>query len=422
MYKLFYFILIIQVLFTVSCDTTESDKNGTIFTELADASCTECWINVETTGISLAEDLTLYRDNEIVQTATLTESNTVLYDSLLSPSQTYEYKVKIAGTTSKEYFVTTMDTTSHDFSWETFTFGEHSSSVLNDVAIIDENNIWAVGEIYINDSTGSVDPSKYNLAIWDGTRWNIRRVYFTNSHGQSFLAAINSINGFSNTNILLGMDQIILWHENDFMEIELSTSVFNSWINSIWGKNTNDFYIAGNNGNLAHYNGTTWTKIDGGTENNIVSVWGVENQFTGNEEIYYTVPEEEALYRMVNGQYTNNTGWDENRIIRQVWSDKGYSFYAASVGVYTNNLNKGWTRIEAVDEGLFMEIEGNANNDVFIAGLGGRVIHFNGSTWYEYDKFRNSSLFLLSLDYKDNLIVMTGTINGNAVIIKGVRQ
>ena len=44
------------------------------------------------------------------------------------------------------------DTTSHNFTWETWTFGEHSSSVLNDVAIIDENNIWAVGEIYMNDS------------------------------------------------------------------------------------------------------------------------------------------------------------------------------------------------------------------------------------------------------------------------------
>ncbi len=44
-----------------------------------------------------------------------------------------------------------MDTTSHNFTWQTCTFGEHSNSVLYDVAIIDENNIWAVGEIYMND-------------------------------------------------------------------------------------------------------------------------------------------------------------------------------------------------------------------------------------------------------------------------------
>ncbi|GAB6283729.1 MAG: hypothetical protein STSR0008_25320 [Ignavibacterium sp.] len=47
-----------------------------------------------------------------------------------------------------------MDTTSHNFSFETWTFGgEAGSSVLYDVAIIDENNIWAVGEIRISDTT-----------------------------------------------------------------------------------------------------------------------------------------------------------------------------------------------------------------------------------------------------------------------------
>lgn len=140
-------IILATIILAVSCDTTETGRSGTIFTELADVSCTECWIKVETTGISLPEDLTLYRDNEVVQTATLTESDIVLNDSLLSPSQTYEYKIKVAGITSEAVTVTTMDTTSHDFSWEAFTFGEHSSSVLNDVAIIDENNIWAVGEM-----------------------------------------------------------------------------------------------------------------------------------------------------------------------------------------------------------------------------------------------------------------------------------
>ncbi len=59
--------------------------------------------------------------------------------------------------------ITTMDTTSHNFTRQSFTFGQHSSSVLYDVAIIDENNIWAVGDIYMNDSLGNPDPNRYNL-------------------------------------------------------------------------------------------------------------------------------------------------------------------------------------------------------------------------------------------------------------------
>ncbi len=63
-----------------------------------------------------------------------------------------------------------MDTTSHNFTWQTFTFGEHSTSTLYDVAIIDENNIWAVGEIYMNDSLGNPDPIFITLLQWNGTK------------------------------------------------------------------------------------------------------------------------------------------------------------------------------------------------------------------------------------------------------------
>jgi len=60
------------------------------------------------------------------------------------------------------------DTTSHNFTFQTFTFGEHSSSVLYDVAIVNDSSIWAVGEIYLNDSLGQPDPIAYNSTHWDG--------------------------------------------------------------------------------------------------------------------------------------------------------------------------------------------------------------------------------------------------------------
>ena len=50
--------------------------------------------------------------------------------------------------------------------------------MLYDVAIIDENNIWAVGEIYLNDSLGQPDPTPYNAVHWDGISWNLKKIYF----------------------------------------------------------------------------------------------------------------------------------------------------------------------------------------------------------------------------------------------------
>ncbi len=72
-----------------------------------------------------------------------------------------------------------MDTTSHNFTWQTFTFGEHTRYAF-DVAIIDENNIWAVGEIYMNDSLGNPDPSLIMLLHWNGTDWKPEKICFIN--------------------------------------------------------------------------------------------------------------------------------------------------------------------------------------------------------------------------------------------------
>ncbi|MEO8400082.1 MAG: hypothetical protein ABI550_09775 [Ignavibacteriaceae bacterium] len=92
------------------------------------------------------------------------------------------------------------DTTSHNFTWQTFEFGEHSSSVLYDVAIIDENNIYAVGEIYLNDSLGQADLEPYNLARWDGQKWDLNKIYYL-QNGSTFINPIRSIFVFNENNI-----------------------------------------------------------------------------------------------------------------------------------------------------------------------------------------------------------------------------
>jgi len=90
-----------------------------------------------------------------------------------------------------------MDTTSHDFTFTTYTFGGQAGScLLNDVAIIDENNIWAVGEIYLLDSLGQPDLNRYNLAVWDGNNWEVRRAPYYYQR-QPLYHPIQSIFAFS---------------------------------------------------------------------------------------------------------------------------------------------------------------------------------------------------------------------------------
>ena len=51
-------------------------------------------------------------------------------------------------------------------------------------------------------------------------------------------------------------------------------------MNKIWGSSSNDLYVVGNNGKIAHYNGTSWQRIESGTTLNINDIWGDFNEKT----------------------------------------------------------------------------------------------------------------------------------------------
>ena len=68
------------------------------------------------------------------------------------------------------------DTTSHVVQWQLpDTLGIRG--VIRDVWVFNKNNAWAVGEIYLNDSTGKLDDANpYNAAQWNGSKWVIKRI------------------------------------------------------------------------------------------------------------------------------------------------------------------------------------------------------------------------------------------------------
>ena len=103
----------------------------------------------------MPSDVDLYRDSSLVETINLTSEDTVLYVDSLLPNRTYGYQsvIQSTGQASNQLSVNTLDTTSHNRSWEVFYFGDYQHSSIRDIAIISENDIWAVGEIYVADTS-----------------------------------------------------------------------------------------------------------------------------------------------------------------------------------------------------------------------------------------------------------------------------
>ena len=275
MRKLLLPICIIFVL-NYSCNTTEPNNNLQI--DVEDVSCTEAWLKV--TG-ETGSEVILNRDDKEVQSFTLTTSPQTIYDDLLLPKKTYTYQAIINNETSSKITVTTLDTASSNYSWQTLTFGGAASSNLQDVAIVNENDIWAVGTIFVFDSTGQVDSNIYNAIHWDGNTWELKRIPYY-YQGQAYYHPIQSIYSFALNDIVFCGNGILHWDGMKFNEVLISSNVWGPYqINKIWGASSNNFFISGNLGKIAHYKNGSWQKIESGTELNINDIWGTTD-YNGN--------------------------------------------------------------------------------------------------------------------------------------------
>ena len=262
-------------LFFLSCNTTEPENKPVDFEFAAeDASCTEAWLTLKVNDIAGAK---VYRGDSLIFNLTQQSIDTTLYDEGLLPNNVYKYHTTIqlynnSNAVTKELTIQTMDTTSHNFTWQIYTFGEHSSSVLYDVAIIDENNIWAVGEIYMKDSLGQPDPTFYNIVHWNGQSWELKKILYKGG-----IWSIRTLFAFNENDIWFS--GYMRYYNGQFIELPIPNILMGWQINKIWGTSSSDLYVVGNGGNIAHYDGSPlangWQKIESGTTTSIKNVWGV---------------------------------------------------------------------------------------------------------------------------------------------------
>ncbi|MCF8261327.1 MAG: hypothetical protein K9J12_11170 [Melioribacteraceae bacterium] len=417
-------LFLLSLLFLLfSCDTTNPGNNTSLSLTALDASCTEVWLKVETEPNLVGTELTLFRDKEEYGSFTLTGTDTVLFADGLMPSTNYTFFAQINGIPSNTVNITTMDTTSHDFNWQTFTFGDGSggSSYLNDVAIVDENNIWAVGMIYENGE-------KYGAIHWDGISWNLVKVANSNYQRRTVFA-------FSENDVWF--DGKIKWNGASW---SVHTTNFpldtdgNSWIvNAMWGKSSDDFYVVGNGGNIAHYDGSKWNKIDVNTTLPIQDIVGFSNEaddigviVIASDKFHGGGP---VLYEIRDGNIieleTDGLSWS----ISSLFYPTKYRAWIVGGGIFEKSYGKGanWIKMnDGITEYYSHTICGDGINNVFVAGSHGEIVHFNGISWKKYlgteiEGFYGN-LFSVQLNKETVCSVGEGSINGQkGVLILGTK-
>ena len=177
---------------------------------------------------------------------------------------------------------------SHDFVWQVDTVGTRSS-YLSDVAIINENDIWAVGEIHTpetdrEDSLGNwVQP--YNAVHWNGQEWELQRIPAVTAFGTISRGPMNAVFAFSPDDVWIFSDAGSFAHWNGSNWKSEYVSERNGGIRKMWGTSSDNIYFVGNNGNITHYDGSRWQSLESGTTVDIQDIWGALNPQTGEYEI-----------------------------------------------------------------------------------------------------------------------------------------
>ena len=447
MFRLFgYFICAFPFLVaSLSCDSTEQPPTvppppdlRKITLSVEDVSCTEVWLNIKADSLTFPSEIILLKDT-VTQTISLCCSDTTLYIDSLLPNKPYTCKAILTADTSiKSEIVTaqTLDTTSHNFTWQSWTFGEHSSSVLYDVAIIDENNIWAVGEIYMNDSLGNPDPKYYNAAHWNGTVWELKRILYDEN-----IWSIKTIYAFNENDIWFAA--FVHYYNGEFIELPIPDILMGWSINKIWGTSSNDLYVVGNGGNIAHYSGPSggWQKIESGTDLDLIDIYGDDegNIYAAGLDVSLVKgvvlkSNQSGLWCvMIVGEIIDDTELFEKLFGRlgTLWVDELGTLYAGADFLYYYK-NKEWDYVRSLPEnyigsdpyyiGYLYSIRGNRSNDILICGDRNTLRHFNGVNWFEigipYNPYR--SIFWRSVGIKDNLAVAVGDegIKAEIIILK----
>jgi len=431
---LLFLIATISLLITsLSCHRTpiepEKIKANLIY---EDALCTEAYLRLKLAYIDFPANVDLYVDkNKVNSFRTFSEDTVIMVENLL-PKKSYTSYVKIypAGggeIVSNEVSFTTMDTTSHYFTWQVFEFGNFVNSFLYDVAIINENDIWAVGEIYVAD-TNINGYTTYNAVHWDGNNWELKQIeFFTfcpEGTGSGIYPA-NSIYAFDNENIVISSESQLAYLKNGVLIKRECVPVS---VEKIWGLSRNDFYIVGYAGNIAHWDGKRWTKIEGGTGNDLYGIWGSFNKKTNKYEIMvvgHNLPYSNTLLGLENNvsQQIKNNGLPAG--LSSIWFSAGRKYYIVGEGIYYSNWPiKEWKEVKGVTRVFITSIHGNDINDIMVVGNLGDMLHFNGVTWNKI--YFGEKYMFYEVKMKDNLVVAVGykfenPLNQKAFIIVGKR-
>ncbi|HEX2925334.1 MAG TPA: hypothetical protein VHP38_03605 [Ruminiclostridium sp.] len=313
--------------------------------------------------------------------------------------------------------------------WTAYTFG-FSISTLYDISIVNENDIWAVGEIFTTDSLGKIDNQPYNAVHWDGSKWTLLRIMVRDFGTLKGYYPLRNVYAFSSDNVWFSTEaDLIRWDGKKFESkaFFMLKAPYEWQVNKIWGKDENNIYCVGYNGALFHYNGKEWEKIETNTNSDLMDIYGEgDNIFiAGSGSFKPTV-----LLRLKDGKVTKiiDDTSPFSHVRYNYISGPVFSVWLKGRRLYTlTRLDLYSSEIETTGRGQELwtgmpqdfhasKLRGNEVNDIFTCYAGGgSIMHYNGITWHKFEETADKRDELKRIDVKGNIVAAAGERYDNGI-------
>ena len=345
---IFLFFSLLFVLSLTSCNTTEPPivlppppvVKDTITVSVESFTHRSVTLNVTSTANSKNSSVRLIRElNGITTTVTeysiLVKDTTIIDDDngtglLLDTAYTY-FAVRVDSLgqlkdTSNIVTQKTLAPTSHNYTWQEFTIGDAGfSNTLYDVWGTDENNVWAVGTVMINDTA-------YGVLKWNGVEWL----------PEKRIGGLQTIFGFNENDIWVAGNGI--WHYNGNLWIDYDNIIRNPGFydngpyTSIWGTSSSNLYLGNAWGKIIHWDGSKASVVyENSNSIPITDIYGLSRNFilaTGGSS---TPPS--VMVKFQNQTWSEITGLADFKLYYTSYPLSTNEYYVAGENImrYWNN-------------------------------------------------------------------------------------
>ena len=329
----------------------------------------------------------------------------------------------------------TSDTTSHNFIWEVDTLGNFSS-YLEDVTIVDENNIWAVGYLRVDDPDSSFDGTgqeTFNAAHWDGEKWELIRIV-----NPSPLYSVCHISDNDIWVTTFGLP--IHWNGAKWKLYHIQNMGIDASAGfGIWASSPEDVWFVGYKGSIVHYDGLSFRKISTNSDTPIKDVWGINSNHVWAVSNTSSMDDEHP-----DGYESVVFFWDGNQLIRKyealtghrhdyshtvisgymntVWAFQDTLYISSYSGLWKESISNSKGYLDHGPDKLLngrpFLVRGTGYNDVFAFTHWGEFLHYNGRSWLQ--DLSVSGTIINGAAVKGNVVVLVGDLRfTRAIVFRG---